>query len=214
MPTESDLVAYFQKHLVPIFISCKKGQEVQKFIVTSFVLSVKNQWFLITAGHCISAVNQLINEHGFEISNCYLIDSLGLDAKYYEPIPFDFVSSEPACLSESVEFDYGIILLSAHFRSLLEANNIQPLNEEVWKKQPAKIDFYALLGVPNQLTNLEIDKIEFTTTLHRIDALDNKPEGFPVTDLPLFYGNIVLGDSMTDIAGMSGGPILGFYRNE
>ena len=105
-------------------------------------------------------------------------------------------------------------MLSAHFRSLLEANNIQPLNEEVWKKQPAKIDFYVLLGVPNQLTNLEIDKIEFTTTLHRIDALDNKPEGFPDTDFPLFYGNIVLGDSMTDIEGMSGGPILGFYRNE
>ncbi len=214
MPTDSEIVGYFQKHLVPILFSCKNDNETQNFIMTSFVISVKDQWFLVTAGHCISAINQLVNEHGYKILNCYLVDSLGLDAKYRDPIPFDFVSSKPVCLGENGEFDYGIISLSSHFKSLLEANNIQPLNEEVWKKQPANIDFYVLIGVPSQLTELELNKIEFTTTLHRIELLDKKPDEFPDTDWPLFYGRIILDESITDIEGMSGGPILGFYKND
>lgn len=214
MPIDSELVGFFQKHLVPIFFSCQNDKETQNFIVTSFVLSVKDQWFLVTAGHCFSAINQLINNHGYKIISCFLIDSLGLDAKYCNLIPFDYVSSKQIFLSENEEFDYGIILLSPHFKNLLVANNIQPLNEEVWKKQPAKVDFYVLIGVPYQHTKLELPKIEFATTLHKIKLLDKKPDEFPDTDWPLFYGRITLDESITNIEGMSGGPILGFYKND
>ena len=214
MPTDSKLVSYFQKHLVPIVFSRQKDDEIQKFIVTSFVLSVLEQWFIVTAGHCISAINQLVNEHGYKITNCYLIDSFGLGAKHLSPIPFDFVASNPVCLSEKKEFDYGIIPLSSHYVNLLKANNIQPLNEEVWKKQPTHVDFYLLLGVPSQLTKLKSNNIEFITTQHRIKPVEEKPAEFPDTNWPLFYGRITLDESITNIEGMSGGPILGFYKND
>jgi hypothetical protein len=214
MPTDSDLVGLFQKHLVPIFFSCQKDKEIQNFVVTSFVLSIKSQWFLITAGHCISKIEKLTNKHGYKIENCYLIDSLGLNSRYRNPIPFDYITSKPLCLSENGDFDYGVILLSSYYQELLEANHIQPLNEEVWKKQPAKIDFYTLMGVPHQLTKVALNNIEITTTLHKIELLDKKPDEFPDTDAPLFYGRITLDDSVTNIEGMSGGPIFGFFKND
>lgn len=124
MPTDSDLVGLFQKHLVPIFFSCQKDKEIQNFVVTSFVLSIKSQWFLITAGHCISKIEKLTNKHGYKIENCYLIDSLGLNSRYRNPIPFDYITSKPLCLSENGVFDYGVILLSSYYQELLEANHI------------------------------------------------------------------------------------------
>ena len=51
-------------------------------------------------------------------------------------------------------------------------------------------------------------------TLINIVALDHRPEGFPKTDIPLFYGRAVLDTKITNIEGMSGGPIFGFYKNE
>ena len=44
--------------------------------------------------------------------------------------------------------------------------------------------------------------------------IDKRPEEFPDTDTPLFYGCITLDESVTDIEGMSGGPIFGFYKND
>ena len=143
-----------------------------------------------------------------------MIDSLGLGVRYRDPIPFDYITSRPVCLSENGDFDYGVISLSSYYKKLLEANHIQPLNEEVWKKQPAKIDFYMLMGVPHQLTNLAPNNIEITTTLHKIELLDKKPDEFPDTDTPLLYGRITLDESVTSIEGMSGGPIFGFLKND
>ncbi len=214
MPNNSKLVGFFNKHLVPIYFTCQKDNDIQNFVVTSFVLSIDSQWFLITAGHCISEIEKLIKIHGYKINSCSLIDSLGLDARHFEPIPFDYITSKPVCLSENGDFDYGVIFLSSYYKKLLELNHIQPLNEEVWKKQSAKIDFYMLIGIPYKLIKVTPNNLEIKTTLHEVKLIDKRPEEFPDTDTPLFYGCITLDESVTDIEGMSGGPIFGFYKND
>jgi len=65
--------------------------------------------------------------------------------------------------------------------------------------------------VPDQLTE---DKINITTTIHKVMECGSLPSEFEKTEAPTFYGKIHLGDDLTSIVGMSGGPLLSFKRTE
>jgi len=214
MPTDDELVGFFQRHVVPVFFTFQKEQDTQNFVVTAFVLSVSDQWFLITAGHCIRDIEARIDYYGYDNTRSQLIDSLGLGATHPEPIPFVYKDSHPAQLSDDYAFDYGVMALSPYYRQLLQANNVQPLNEEVWKKQPSEVDFYMLLGIPAELVKVNSTNVELAPTLHTVEPIDQMPERFTKVDAPLFYGHIVLGEDMSSIKGMSGGPVFAFHTND
>ena len=169
---------------------------------------------MITAGHCIRLIEDFTEKLGYELTSSQLIDSLGVGASHLEAIPFVYNESYPTCVSDDYAFDYGVMVLSSYYRQLLEANNIQALDEEVWKKQPTTVDFYMLLGIPNELVKVDSEFIAIGSTFHRIEPLDEKPEGFSQVDAPLFYGRISLLEGMTSIQGMSGGPVFAFRLNE
>ena len=143
-----------------------------------------------------------------------MIDSLGAGAKYPHPIPFVYEKANPTCISDERDFDYGFLEVSSYYRNLLEKNNVKPLDEEVWKKRPKKIDFYLLLGIPGETVNVNPNNIEFTPTLFSINYLPNQPNGFSKTVIPQFYGEIILDAEIESIEGVSGGLVFGFYENE
>ena len=93
-------------------------------------------------------------------------------------------------------------------------NDVQPLNEEVWKLQPSTVDFYALLGIPSELVKVNSDSIEIVSTLFTIEHLTEKPDGFSETEIPLFYGRISLDADLSSILGVSGGPVFAFRQTE
>jgi len=212
--SDVDLISFFHRHLVPIIISLKKDQEIQETVLTAFLMSVMDKWYLITAGHSISKIEKLTNQHGYEISKCLLVDYLGTGTKHHQPIPFVYEQANPTCISDERDFDYGFLEVSPHYRNLLEINNVIPLDEEVWKKRPKKIDFYLMLGIPGETVKVNPNNIEFTPTLFSINFLPNQPKGFSETVIPQFYGEIILDDRIRSIEGVSGGPVLGFYENE
>lgn len=214
MPIDDELVAFLHQHVVPVFFTLEKGQDTEHRVMTTFVLSVSNRWFLITAGHCVQQVETRTKRDGYGIVQCLLMDSLGLGATYREPIPFVYEQAQPVCLSDDLGFDYGVIDLSPHYKQLLQANNVRGLNEEVWKKQPGEVDFYGLLGIPTELIKLESEGIWVTPVPLIVDRISQKPKGFTKVNADLFYGRIVLPNGMTSIEGMSGGPVFAFHRNE
>ncbi|MCL4265613.1 MAG: hypothetical protein KJ069_20535, partial [Anaerolineae bacterium] len=140
-----------------------------------------------------------------------LIDSLGINAKHFEPIPFDYHDSNPIQFYDDYGFDYGVMRLRPYYRTLLEANGVEALDEQVWKLQPQSVDFYFLLGIPLEFTKITENNIEFTPTFHPVEEVNTCPEGFEATNMPLFYGHIALGD-LHDIGGMSGGPLFAFRQ--
>lgn len=182
-------------------------------MVTSFVMSVYDQWFLMTAGHCIADIEENMR-NGYEIERCRLIDCMGTGAQHREPIPFDYGEATATKICYDPKYDYGVIFLNDHYRRLLAANGVKPLTEEVWEQQPERVDFYALIGVPNELSETTAHAAHVTTTLHRVIALPEKPECFEETDAPTFFGEIVISEPMTDISGMSGGPIFSFRKEK
>jgi hypothetical protein len=214
MPTDDELVSFFQRHVVPVVFTFQKEQASKSFLVTAFVLSVSDRWFLITAGHCIRDIEERIDYYGHENTHSQLIDSLGLGSTHPEPIPFVYRDSHPAQLSDDYAFDYGVMALSPYYRQLLQANNVQPLNEEVWKKQPSEVDFYMLLGIPAELVKVHSTSVELTPTLHPVEPVDQMPKGFTKVDAPLFYGRIVLDEDISSIKGMSGGPVFAFHKGD
>lgn len=214
MPTDDELVSFFQRHVVPVFFTLQNEQDTQNIVLTAFVLSVSDQWFLITAGHCIREIEILSDHYGYAITRCQLIDSLGLGATHPEPIPFAYRDSHAVCLSDDHAFDYGVMALSTYYKQLLKANKVQALNEKVWKHQPVDVDFYRLLGMPGELVKVNSESVEIAPTLLTVEPIDHKPEGFTEVDAPLFYGRIILGEGMHSIKGMSGGPVFAFRKNE
>lgn len=212
-PGDDTLVSFFLQHVVPIYFSFKKGDRRSCCLVTSFVMSVHNQWFLMTAGHCIKDIEQNLRA-GYAIERCRLIDSVGIGARHSSPIPFDYLAANPISLCYDETYDYGIIFVDELTKQLLKANGVVALTEEVWEKQPSHVDQYLLLGIPAELSEADADYARVTSTLHHIIELPQRPEGFKDTDAPTFWGEIQLRGEipMTDIEGMSGGPVFAVMR--
>jgi hypothetical protein len=80
--------------------------------------------------------------------------------------------------------------------------------------QPVNVDFYTLLGIPGEYVIVDTQSIDIKSTLYSIELLNERPEGYPETVIPKFYGHIELVDELTTIEGMSGGPIFAFHQNE
>ncbi|MDD2694622.1 MAG: hypothetical protein PHD58_01690 [Anaerolineales bacterium] len=212
MVDDDPIVHFFHKHLVPILFTVQEGSISRQFIITAFVLSVENHWFLVTAGHCLREIETL-KANGTKIISCALIDKMGDGAKHVENIPFAYENAFPEYSPDELEYDYGVIALSRYYCQLLEANNIKPLTEEVWDLQPNKFDFYKLIGVPYELLEITPEYINITSALFDVEPLNKWPNGIAKTSSPQFIGKITLGKGIQNIEGTSGGPIFGFREN-
>lgn len=210
------MVSYFYQHIVPIYFCFEKGDSKHQFIISSFVFSVSDNWFLITAGHCFEKISEKLLDNGWTMFSCSLIDFLGLNAKFKEPIPFNFDIRKAYYfpeINDDYSFDYGVYPLSSYYKELLLSNNIKSLNEEVWKKQPDPVDVCAIIGMPSELINFDRG-VELVSCFLFADIITEKPEGFKDTSLPRIYAKINLDKGIGSIKGMSGGPLLGFQQLE
>jgi hypothetical protein len=207
---DNDFIAFFHRHLIPMVFVFKKGNVTTSFVITAFVLSVRGQWFLVTAGHCLQKVDEMKME-GYAIEKCYLMDSMGVGAKHFEPFVFTYELAKPQYIPDSRELDYGIIPLSTYHQGLLSANNISPFSEDAWRIQPNKPESFALIGVPDEFLQRDNNNVGIVTAINWIEECE-KPESLPNTELPLFYGKITLHSNQRSIRGMSGGPIFAFEQ--
>jgi hypothetical protein len=166
----------------------------------------------MTAGHCITAVKQL-KAQGFEIVECNLLDSLGVNPQFHEPIPFNWDDANPFTVEESeAAFDHGILTLSSNLRALVASNGVVPLTEDFWRHGQEVLETYLLVGVPEQwLTPTGIGRMNITTMIARLEKTERGD--FPEVDAPMFYGRLRR-DPLTNMRGMSGGPIFGFLTSE
>lgn len=211
--SNNKMIEFFHRHVVPIYFNMQCGADKRCFIVTSFVMSVYDQWFLVTAGHCIEDIEKL-NAAGYEIVRCRLIDSIGSGASHRLPIPFDYAESRATKMCYDSNYDYGLIFLEDYYIELLRSNGVIPIKEDAWEKQPQDPEYFALIGVPDELSNTSEDVVLVTSTFHIVKELAERPPYFKPTDAPTFFGKIYLDEPMTTIIGMSGGPIFSFKTNE
>ncbi len=96
---------------------------------------------------------------------------------------------------------------------------IEPFTHERWIHQhKVDFDFYAILGIPAEVAVEEINGTHGITYPNPqvifVNAAPPKVANDANTPLPQFIGKIFPGESIRDIGGTSGGPILGFRKND
>lgn len=212
--TDAEIVSFFERHLTPMIFTFTRSGDTQRLTITAFVLSVADEWFLVTAAHCLRLVEEMSTEHGYRLDSCRLVDCLGPTARHFTSIPFAYEQAEPIRVSEDLDYDYGVIRLSGYYRQLLDNNGIVPLNEDVWRLQPTSPDFYLLVGMPSELFDASPRAMTVGGALLYLDELSEKPDGFSGGDGPMFYGRLSPSMALSSIQGMSGGPILAFKAND
>jgi hypothetical protein len=218
--TDEALVSYFHKHLVPFCAIFTKDNKAAVYVATAFVLSAKEEWFLVTAGHVGLDIKEYLQDSEYRLDKILLYDYGGLDAIHYEPIPFELTSDSLLVLGDDTTLDYAVVHIRPHYKRLLAANGIVPLNEEVWLKHPKQPEFFMMLGVPHQMisveynndTNSAISQVNFVTALLNVEHSPRRPVGLAQRSCARWYGYAKLAPPIDDISGMSGAPIFAFQR--
>ena len=195
------------RHVVGIYCEFRENEVRRQVVYTGFIFSVEEQWMLITAGHCITDIEQ-IRAKGGELRRCMLIDSLGEGAEHLHPVPFAYDAAYPINIGRFERIDYGVMVLPENTCRLLEANNISAFDEHAWDAEPAIVLDYFLLGFPEDLNQLRGNLVNFRASMFRVARYAERPDDFPEEDPAIYFYGRVIENPVGNVRGCSGGPIV------
>lgn len=198
------------------------GIEPQKpFYFSAMVISINDHWFLLSAGHAFQEIETLLASPDAELVRCGIDDTF-LNQTSSQPFDFDYVAAKRRVHFNPVfddGLDYALIHIAPYYRNLLSANGIVPLIEDDWNPNSiAACSTFLMAGFPN-------DSIDAGIT-HHGDHYRARVKGRPTflyiergtsdtqTQFTRFVGQIRPEHNITDITGMSGGPIFCFKDAE
>jgi len=197
----------FMRHVVGIYCDFQENEVRRQIVYTAFVFAVDSHWMLITAGHCITEIEQT-RARGGELRRCMLIDSMGEGAAHFHPLPFAYYAAHPMNIGRFERIDYGVLIPPDNTCRLLTANNVKPFDEKAWDAEPERVLDYLLLGFPGQLNQLQGDRVNFRASMFRVARYAERPEDFPVEDPAVFFYGRVFENPLGNLKGCSGGPIV------
>jgi hypothetical protein len=215
---------YFCRHLVclggVVQEYDKKGQKKEAltgFAFSAFVLVIRGEWFLLTAGHTLKGLDARLQNGELKLIRSYLLTGFGPDVTAHAgakvPIDFDYEKANKDYIDQD-GLDFGLLDLGTYLRAHLEKNEIVPVMEENWKIPfDGEFDHYVILGLPQEY--VDVGQITPTITyIHKLDTLpDDAPEESKHTKWPRLIGKLPDHFSLKSLEGMSGGPIYGFRNN-
>lgn len=204
----------------------REGGDAQNCYVSAFLLSVRNEWFLVTAGHVLRAIDERL-EAGRRIVRSNLMDGTA-SGFAFPPITFILGRTEQWYVyDEDQGIDYALVPLREFFVRQLMAAGVTAVDESSVGSLDVDAGEYYLLGFPQEAvrttSNRVGDTIHVTTDLgtpllpiERIKA----PPPHMARSWPRFYANVPrCGTSNRrakgvpdSIVGMSGGPIFALRR--
>jgi hypothetical protein len=224
-----DLRRFFYRHLVSLgWTDCaiddqgKQVGDLRAFSVSGFIMSFGDEWGLVTAGHILDDIYSNLQKGRCRIVNSVLLDAWSEGARSAEPIPFmlaDAMKTSFWRYEPSLGLDFGVIGISPMYRKLLEANRVRPFPTEHWESQiRTGFDFFYQLGVPSEAVRKVVAgagdrqriKSWVTPAMIPVQWIADPPEKLGGKKFPCFYGQVSDAE-VSNMDGMSGGPILGFW---
>jgi hypothetical protein len=181
------------------------------------ILSNKDKWYWITAGHILVALDNIFEQQRLKrlkVERIDLLDYFSSEHLYPIPIPLDYERRPKFFIdSENDGLDFGLMELSELLKLNLQRNKIEPFTQTPYAvDDDNEFDAHIILGFPTDLlesypgtTNVGIAPAVIAVT--RIDdTLDLRS-----TTFSRFVGQ--LEQIPISMNGMSGGPIFGL-RND
>jgi hypothetical protein len=146
---------WMNRHLVSLVLinwhldeAGKRNGHAHVAACSATVMASGDMWFLVTAGHVLQELDELIAHVRVEVAESFIVDSLGSQAKHVGNIPFNYADAARHYVFDD-GLDYGLICLNANIRRLMAANGILPVDAENWINQDMdKCNGFVLLGIP------------------------------------------------------------------
>lgn len=210
--THADFIRFLGKHIVCLEWVAREGaQDIGSEYAnyTGFVISIRDTWFLLTAGHNLRNIEEAIS-HG--IGGSWFLDDTGGGGTHETHIPFDYSNTKKFWFDEAGA-DYALLYLEP-YRSLLEANQIVALDERAWKQDfPVAFDHILLLGIPEESLSIKGKMLYKGYALSFLELTEDVPSELQ-QPFPRLYAKVSKSKNLNDIKGMSGGPIFGLQLRE
>jgi hypothetical protein len=219
---EKAFLKYFGQHLVAICGSYvtvddkgKRGQP-KFYSYTGTVFEICGKWVLATAGHCLESLENASNDPQVLIETEVLADYFGPSATNQTPLPFKPLEQGFLYVNED-GLDFGFVFISDLWRECLARNKVIPFTTKQWNFPAGhQFDSYGIVGFPDKFTG--------NTPSVNLDKMIGhvRPTFLPIMRLPndqtkkfeRFKGELTVPIDKKIIKGMSGGPIVGFFRED
>ena len=214
------------RHFVLFVMMFRRREKAEPgvFTATTFLVNIKEKWFLVTAGHVVKEIKSIIGNPEYFSFHQVLFDALNAQGVRFPVgyLPFYFDFEKAIIFGDETSDDFALIPLSDLFAAQLKAANMQPLSYEPWDDGEDTFDSLFLLGTPKSSikvnyvgeTTPKVDEIYHELQGLLIEPLYEKPVNMLEYSAPRFYGKISTPLNGDNIEGMSGGPILGFRQQE
>lgn len=184
------------------------GDDEHIFVASGFVVDAGSEWFYVTAGHILKRI-QLALDAGSTFDTWRFDDqTAGHDFKV-SAIPFVFdIESWVVIEDEEVGLDYAVVPLDMMVRLQMKAGRVVPIGKDAWGDHLLEHDHWALVGIPSE--TVAYDKKSLITARITVMPLVEAAQPAQAGDKAKnqFYARINDIGHVTDIAGMSGGPVF------
>ena len=234
-----ELLTELSRHIVAFAWSDKRCEpkpgrtvteqyDVQAFLATAFVISIREHWILLTAGHVLKQLKKRLSA-GRRLLKTKLID-MAPEENHFPSIPFDFKPEMSNFIDDrETNLDFGVIPLSQMYVELLKAGGTVPISESMVPEKPGRADGYLMAGLPRQARSIDVSSMhggglvryDIGATVLPVYPTDDVPEVL-LKGVPRFYARVPIGTGdeenglqrLTDIDGMSGSPIFAYTIDE
>lgn len=209
---------YFFRHLVGLRIKYVIDSQEHSKILSTFLFHHRGRAFLITAGHNFErSIKDALNLSPSSNVQFSLVDYVLKNSKFKFDIPFErtFLQHSPFS-TDTNSFDFGFIPLLSTYSEQLTSNDLCHLSEEYIPDGSENFEAFFICGFPEEMNDMErkgkFGKIGFG--VKHITKLATPPKNTEIEyPADTFFGKIEMNSDLTDIKGMSGGPIFGLLRN-
>ncbi len=222
------LSEWFSRHLLPLFVVIRGNNQTQHPLYTGLLLYYERLLFWITAGHVIEEMRQIVRNPQIEVLQARWLDRYQIGGAANIPVS---IGTVPMFSYYSQDIDFGACLVTElNARLLLTNNNVQIMNEEIWRGVGTEnSDGYYLLGYPEeycQIESAETGDSSVFRSLHarcaclpvrKIAYRGHDPFNHFWDDPEAIYGEVLpfldSNEQPQSVSGMSGGPLFSIERD-
>lgn len=214
-----------QKHILSLSVAYLIKGIPKTCWISGFLVHTKGLLIWMTAGHVLKELEKLLQSNEVNGIKARWIDNCPKKEAQFIPCDYQSLRRTPI---EVEGYDFGIVLLSRFYADpILKVKENVPLTESHWRLDDGfEAEGYYLVGLPQEFTELkqisdDSERYEFRSSgtvvsipLTKEDRTIHQSEDDFGKHEYNFYGRVFPiknddGNFLTDISGMSGGPIFG-----
>lgn len=224
---EAAFFKFMSRHLVALVSDYESYNEDGSLlkagigVASGFVIELHDQWYWVTAGHCLKRMDKAIKKGFLKILSGCFMDGFWIDAKFTKEFfpPFAYTQGRGIAVDDmTIGLDFGMILLDDWIKQCFEKNGVVPVTRSNWIKQPTeRMQHFRLLGIPeNEVGDPIIDGAMRTVNLSPVMVYVHQRDLATIPgaqSADCFAGQIHKDAKLETVHGMSGGPIYGFSQN-